>query len=46
MDFLLCELLIRRDYTLLLRECDIFSISPEFAGLQEISCGAARIIFS
>src|SRR5882724_7802360 len=34
MDFLLCELRIRRDYTLRLRECDIFSISPEFAGCK------------
>jgi isocitrate dehydrogenase len=34
---------IRRDYTLRLRECDIFSISPEFAGLQERNCDAARI---
>jgi hypothetical protein len=31
---------IRLDYTLRLRECDIFSISPKFAGLQARSCGA------
>src|SRR5712692_11558181 len=35
---------IRRDYTLRLRECDIFSISPELAGLQEKNCCAARLI--
>jgi len=45
MDFLLWELRIRRDYTLRLRECDIFSISPELAGLQERNCGVTRLIF-
>jgi isocitrate dehydrogenase len=42
MALLLCEFESVRDYTLLLRECDIFSSSPEPAGLQCGCCGAAH----
>jgi isocitrate dehydrogenase len=42
MALLLCEFESVRDYTLLLRECDIFSSSPDTAGLQCGCCGAAH----